>query len=477
MEMFSRRAALRAGIASTAVAGGLAAGASEAQAAPAGTTTDTGEGWTSVLDHGAIGDGTTDDTAAVQAALNHATTTGKSVYFPAGRTFRVFNQLTARNLADVVIEGQGATIALAGGPVSVKGEYAILRLQDCARVKIFGLTFIDTVRAEQYDGVRIVRSTGIVVESVRVQSTRFNGIVVYDVSPGLSDDIVITNCTTEDTRFGISTNGRDVRISDNHVAMDWLSTDEARRYDYVHPGFGSDSDYFDGICVWQGGDRTVIADNTLTEIGQSAIWVQSATNVVVSGNTTIGAQLHGIEIDGLSLGAQASGITITGNVVIDSVNANINLIGTTEATVVGNRVVNSKATVNATGIAINTKSSKVTVTGNQIRQANPAREAILVKDNTEKEPAARALDVTIGWNTVDAAIPYSAPVDTTVIQRSGAGLISAQASLKTTGKVIAVGGLGIGNSVAATAVGAVVRKMEVFGSSGQSLGFVSIHSS
>lgn len=49
-----------------------------------------GAGRASVKDFGAVGDGVTDDTAAIQAALN----AGGDVYFPAGR-YRVTSQLTA----------------------------------------------------------------------------------------------------------------------------------------------------------------------------------------------------------------------------------------------------------------------------------------------------------------------------------------------------------------------------------------------
>ncbi|MDG4779003.1 hypothetical protein O7614_05005 [Micromonospora sp. WMMD961] len=68
----------------------------------------------------------------------------------------------------------------------------------------------------------------MVVDGVRVHSVRVNGIVVFDDVPRTSD----------------------VRITDNHVAMDWPSIDEVRRYGGVHPGYGSD--YFDGV---RGGHR------------------------------------------------------------------------------------------------------------------------------------------------------------------------------------------------------------------------------
>lgn len=413
--------------------------------------------------------------------------------FPAGHTYRTSDQLNARNLTDVVISGYGATVALVGGKENpadpLKDPYALLLLQNCVRVKLVGLTLHDTTRTYRQNGVRIMKSTGLVVDSVRVQSVRFNGIGVFDAVPRTSDDILITNCTTEDTRFGISTNGRDVRIVNNHVAMDWTSTEEAVLYKHVHPGHKSDSDYFDGICVWAGADRTVIAGNTLTEIGQSAIWTEAVTHIVIANNTIISPQLHGIEIDGTadvdkSPHRRAVNISITGNVVANSVNGAINLLATTDATISGNTILQTNTTANSTGIAINSNSHKVTVTGNHIRQANPGKAGIFVKDNTLEEPNARATDVTVAWNNVEAKLPYLAPAETVIVHRISStengeankrGEVTTQGTLKATGKMIANGGLGVGNHVAATSVGSVVRKMEVFSETGQSLGWIPIY--
>ncbi len=55
--------------------------------------------------------------------------------------------------------------------------------------------------------------------------------------------------------------------------------------------------------------------------------------------------------------------------------------------------------------------------------------------------------------------------------RFGPGLLRAD------GKLLAAGGLGVGNSVAATSTGKLARKVEVFDAEGRSLGFVPVYSS
>lgn len=420
-----------------------------------------------MLDHGAVGDGRTDDTAAIQAALDAAgTTPGTGVLFPPGRVYKVSDQVVASGLSDAVLSGYGATLALSGAAASANGAKAVLRLTRCQRFRVLGLTIRDTDRTQQYDGIVVSSSSGGVIAHVAVRDVRFNGITVFDGTPGASDDITITDCTTERTRFGISSNGRDVRITNNHVGMDWPSTDEARR----NGGrWQAPSDYYDGIGVWTGADRTIISGNTITGCGQSGIYTQQVTNLVVADNTVTECILRGIEVDGNAdgtLGGRAVGVSITGNVVTGC-DGHINILHTRDVTIVGNRLHNPVANRESTCIAINQGTIKAVVVGNHARQDNNNWPALWAHDGVS--------DVTFAWNAVEANLAYHAPSTVTIMRASGSGQITTSGQIKADGKVIAVGGIGVGNSASASKVGSVVRKIEVFSSSGASLGWIPVY--
>jgi parallel beta-helix repeat protein len=212
--------------------------------------------------------------------------------------------------------------------------------------------------------------------------------------------------------------------------------------------------------VLSGADRTVVAGNTVTECGQGGIYTQACTNLVVADNTVTGCQLRGIEVDGDT--ATAVGVSITGNVVTGCI-GQINLVKARNVTVVGNRIENPDPARAVSCIAINVGTTKAVVVGNHAYQAHPTFPAMFVDS--------AATDVTMAWNGVNAGNPYQAPSDTVMMYRSAPGQV------KTTAKLIAAGGIGVGNSAPATTLGSVVRKIEVFSSSGASLGWIPVYSS
>lgn len=191
---FSRRAALSATATGLLGAGLVAAAPSVATAAPP-PGKGPAKGWSgfiSVKDHGAKGDGTTDDTAGVAAAIAAAATAGGGVVvFPPGTYVRTGTwELPPR----VWIQGagQGATmIKVADGSPSV----TVFGLgQDVTDTRITDLTIDGNKGAQTTSGFGIVgwHRHGNLISHVTVHNQ--NGIGI-----GLSGcwDWVVTDCVVE----------------------------------------------------------------------------------------------------------------------------------------------------------------------------------------------------------------------------------------------------------------------------------------
>lgn len=405
---------------------------------------------------GADPTGGVDSTAAIQAAIAALPATYGRLVFPAGR-YGVSDEIVVSGKSDLVIDGRGAVLELTGAATSASGAKSVVHVTGGQRVHVVGLRIRDTDRAQQYNGLRVSASSDVKLHGLVVRDVRWAGLTVFDSTAGTSRNVEIIGCTVEGTRFGISINSKDTRIVGNHVAMYWPSTAEAASKGGV---WSAPSDYYDGIMVLAGSDRTTVADNTITECGQGGVYTQNCTNLTITGNTVSGCQLRGIEIDGDA--GTAVGVAIVGNTVNNCVDQ-INLVRAREVTVSGNRVANTNASLASACIAVNVGTTDTLVTGNHCKQAHATHPAVYV------DPAATG--ITLAWNQVTGANKYSAPSETVIIERLAAG------QMKATGKLLATAGVGVGNSATATTLGTVTRKIEVFDASGASLGFVPVYGS
>jgi hypothetical protein len=72
--------------------------------------------WLDVLAYGAVGDGVTDDTAAIQSAIDAVPVTGGTVFFPAGKLFRCAGQLVLDNREGLQLVGGRAGTGQPGSP-------------------------------------------------------------------------------------------------------------------------------------------------------------------------------------------------------------------------------------------------------------------------------------------------------------------------------------------------------------------------
>jgi hypothetical protein len=101
----------------------------------------------SVSQFGAVGDGKTDDTAAIQAALDYLRKHGGTLGFEKGRIYAVSKRLKIEGAENFQITGNGATIKMADG-VPVRSGYSILFIERSRHFAVADLT-IDGNRANR----------------------------------------------------------------------------------------------------------------------------------------------------------------------------------------------------------------------------------------------------------------------------------------------------------------------------------------
>lgn len=90
-----------------------------------------------LADYGAVGDGVTDDTAALRAAFAAVATSGGTVRFEAGRTYLISDRLELIGASGFVLRGNGATLKVADGtPTSAHNP---LSFRDCSSFAVVDL--------------------------------------------------------------------------------------------------------------------------------------------------------------------------------------------------------------------------------------------------------------------------------------------------------------------------------------------------
>jgi len=127
----------------------------------------------SVKDFGAVGDGVTDDTAAIQAAIN-ASAGFRSVYFPSG-TYKVTSQITIAN-DRVMLHGDGSASKILFVPTA----NAVCFLFDKGSTSsvqntIRDLTFYSTDTTYTKTAIKLVDVSQCIVENVRTISPHWYG--------------------------------------------------------------------------------------------------------------------------------------------------------------------------------------------------------------------------------------------------------------------------------------------------------------
>lgn len=129
-----------------------------------------------VTDLGAVGDGTTDDTAALQAAFASANASKLPVYIPATSAFyKITSQLTGYSNLRIVGDGYYSQIRQTNTGTSLKN---VMKLSSVSGVRISGVHF---------------RASGGFSTAIPTYDGSFCGLVVTDCTDVFVEDCVFTN--------------------------------------------------------------------------------------------------------------------------------------------------------------------------------------------------------------------------------------------------------------------------------------------
>lgn len=177
--------------------------------------------YVSVLAYGAVGDGATDDSAALQAAFD-AARAGDTVVLPAGRSFAHAAVLTIV-FPDVTVKGGGVLLA------TNESRSSLVLAADRVVLEDLTLRITQTTRrwgALEQQRLRIDGHTGVVVRNVRVEGSAAAGVFVSrGASNFLLDAVKVTGTRGDGIHMtGGSHDGQVVRpvvegVGDDGVAV------------------------------------------------------------------------------------------------------------------------------------------------------------------------------------------------------------------------------------------------------------------
>ena len=168
----------------------------------------------SVKDFGAVGDGTTDDTVAIQAALNSLPSLGGSIYLPSG-TYLIKNTININNR--VHFYGDGFTEVNTSPAITVIKksatftDNAAIIINAAAGASILENFTVDGASGNQFDGIQVF-APRVVIRQVSVINQGRHGIRIGADTAGINcniwrlDQIVLSN----NTNYGlfINSNGQ-----------------------------------------------------------------------------------------------------------------------------------------------------------------------------------------------------------------------------------------------------------------------------
>ena len=283
----------------------------------------------SVADFGATGDGVTDDTIAIQAALNSIPATGGMLYLPPG-TYKTTATLTLLAKSNVTVFGAGMGASVINAS-AVTGNLMVLGYTSGApspavlnNVTLRGFTLYGSATSAM-DKIVNYRGINNVVFDAMEFYNGYNEGVYCDGASVSFNGLTITNCYFHDCNKSSISNG----INTNTLGVTDIII-ENNRFERMGTGL-----YVLGQNISICNNQFVDIRNTGIGVGESNLALKrSISGCVISGNNFVGlgkltsggfnfTTSEGILTNGVSKiyadGTQDSGIIVSNNTFKDSV--------------------------------------------------------------------------------------------------------------------------------------------------------------
>jgi len=358
----------------------------------------------SVKDFGAVGDGTTDDTATIQAAITAVSSTGGVVSFPACASTYSINA-AINGASNVTLRGDGGSVTNKNTSGSTT-DPSIFVFTNCTKFTVTGMTLIGSNQSGGASvgfgaGVVVSNGTNFLIENNSFTYFTTNGICVTNNAGTSSKGVIVNNYISNgNTSFAgddisiVSANTgttKDLLVSGNQcysangsgIGLSQGNAGTGAMYDITVTENQVENKQRHGIYTYSGGTqsyapyRIIISSNRVTSVGWIGIYInESATDVTIANNLVTDAckNISGSLPWGCigltaSVGYVDQRISISGNICRGfNGYSGIRLIGVNNATVVGNVIFgDGTARIDAYGGGIATLRGRyVTIADNQI---------------------------------------------------------------------------------------------------------------
>jgi len=320
-----------------------------------------------VKNTGAIGNGNTDDTRAIQTAIDEVAGTGGTVLIPAG-TYLI-NAITSLNLkSNMTLKMKKGAILKAIPNSNIR--YNIIKLSSVTDVHVIGGIYEGErashlgTKGEWGMGIGIYSSNNVLVENVIVKNCWGDGFYIQGNN---GKNITLESVVVDNNRRnGISIISGNTILVKNSILKNTNGTgpsagidvepnkdDTVKNCQIINNEIMGNQHY--GILTYKGAPNTIIF------------------NLTISGNNVHDNGVKNTNVDGIAI-LSTSGVIISNNNVHNNARNGIRL-GNNKTTTnsIGNKITNNKVINNGNstdnnnfGILLETGSTGNTITGNKI---------------------------------------------------------------------------------------------------------------